>query len=110
MILPARSGGFTPVRPVAAADHRRPATAHRELDLPSARRAALAQRLPVGRALLRAGVIETVARESLVQVPFTQIANLTGTPAMSVPLHWAAPWQGRPRPADFSRRGGRASG
>lgn len=29
-----------------------------------------------------------MARESLRRVPFTQLSNLTGTPSMSVPLHW----------------------
>lgn len=34
------------------------------------------------------GAIDTVARDNLRRVPFTQLANLTGVPAMSVPLHF----------------------
>lgn len=33
--------------------------------------------------------IERMSRASLQYVPFTQLANLTGTPSMSVPLHWS---------------------
>jgi len=32
--------------------------------------------------------VERLALKSLEAVPFTQLANVTGVPAMSVPLHW----------------------
>jgi amidase len=32
--------------------------------------------------------IEKIALDNLRYVPFTQLSNLTGTPSMSVPLHW----------------------
>lgn len=35
-------------------------------------------------------MVEDMARKNLTYVPFTQLANLTGTPAMNVPLHWTA--------------------
>lgn len=42
------------------------------------------------RAGLLEGVIRQMANDSLRHVPFTQLANLTGTPAISLPLHWTA--------------------
>ncbi|HUP90762.1 MAG TPA: amidase [Solimonas sp.] len=38
--------------------------------------------------VLRSGIVEKMARENLKWVPFTQLGNLAGVPAMSVPLHW----------------------
>jgi amidase len=46
--------------------------------------------LRLSRLVLATGIVEQMARENLKWVPFTQIGNLTGTPAMSVPLHWTA--------------------
>jgi amidase len=48
--------------------------------------------------------IDKLARDSLQYVPFTQLANLTGTPAMSVPLHWTA--DGLPLGVQFVARWG----
>ncbi|MFI7671988.1 amidase [Nocardia sp. NPDC049526] len=51
----------------------------------------------VGRALLnsrtaalvhRIGVFERIARRQLTWAPYTQLANITGCPAASVPLYW----------------------
>lgn len=48
--------------------------------------------------------IDKIARDSLQYVPFTQLANLTGTPAMSVPLYWTA--DGLPLGVQFVARFG----
>ena len=42
----------------------------------------------LGRSGLLKGTINKIAQDNLAPYPFTQLANLTGTPAMSVPLHW----------------------
>ncbi|MEJ5360921.1 MAG: amidase [Spirochaetota bacterium] len=44
--------------------------------------------LGLGGLLKISGIVEKLAIQSLSQVPFTQLANLTGIPAMSLPLHW----------------------
>jgi amidase len=48
----------------------------------------IVERLGLGRVLRACGLFDRSASRQLARTPFTQLANLTGQPAMSVPLHW----------------------
>ncbi|AQZ93374.1 amidase [Halopseudomonas phragmitis] len=73
-----------------------PPIRHEQGQLPTAQARILELLLATGLLpmLARWGVLENMvndmARKNLTYVPFTQLANLTGTPAMSVPLYWTA--------------------
>ena len=65
-----------------------PAAAIGELQ-PSAsesRQMELALRTRAWRAVLRTGLVDEMAEKNLSRTPFTQLANIAGLPAMSVPL------------------------
>jgi len=63
-----------------------------QFDLPAparlASRAVLATR--TGRLLPHVGIVDKIIDDNLGWVPYTQLANVTGRPAVSVPLHWTA--------------------
>ena len=46
--------------------------------------------LRLGGLLKMSGIVDQMAEKSLSKMPFTQMANLCGLPAMSVPLYWNA--------------------
>jgi amidase len=48
----------------------------------------ISNRLGIGRIMRLSGIADKVAVESLARTPFTQLANVTGLPAASVPLYW----------------------
>lgn len=73
-----------------------PPVKHGTGDLPAVQQTLLGflQRTGMLGLLARLGLldstVEQIARDNLRYVPFTQLSNLTGTPSMSVPLHWTA--------------------
>lgn len=46
--------------------------------------------LRLGGLLKMTGIVDQMAEKSLSKMPFTQMANLCGLPAMSVPLYWGS--------------------
>ncbi|MFT4086741.1 MAG: amidase [Gordonia sp. (in: high G+C Gram-positive bacteria)] len=48
----------------------------------------VAHRLRAGKLLLATGLIDQMIEDNLGWVPYTQLANLTGRPAISVPVYW----------------------
>ena len=71
-----------------------PPIRHEQAELPAGQAKALSFLLNTGLLplLARWGVLDNMvddmASKNLSYFPFTQLSNLTGTPAMSVPLHW----------------------
>jgi len=64
----------------------------------------MVNRLRLGSWLRRSGIIERIAFQNMARTPFTQLANFTGQPAMSVPVHWTR--DGMPCGVHFMARSG----
>ncbi len=52
------------------------------------RAARVVARTRAGKLLAVSGMLDQIIDENIGWVPYTQLANLTGRPAISVPLHW----------------------
>jgi len=52
--------------------------------------AGIASRLGLGKLMKASGMINKLSEATFEKFPFTQIVNLAGLPAMTVPLHWTA--------------------
>ncbi len=61
-----------------------------EIKTPAWQKPILKALLGMGQAhlLARGKLVDQIVRENLKWVPYTQLANITGSPAMSVPLYW----------------------
>lgn len=61
-----------------------------ELDTaPSLQKAArVIHRTRGGKLMLKTGIVDQMIEENLGWVPYTQLANITGRPAINVPVHW----------------------
>lgn len=64
----------------------------------------LVNTLKMGWLLKASGLMDQMAEKSLGRTPFTQVANLCGLPAMSVPLYWSG--EGLPLGSQFIARFG----